>query len=166
MSEDDKEKSNKIILSYTKTQIVAEIATACIMLAMILYPIMIWDSIPASIPMHYNAVGEIDSWASKGTLMILPIISLIIYLLLTVVTGVPAIWNMPVIVNKKNQEKVYGSGRTLLILLKAEMAGTFFYIEYHDAKAEMMPALFLVVDLIIIFGTLIYFIAKMYRDSK
>lgn len=48
-----------------------------------LLPIALWGRIPEQIPGHYNAAGEIDRWTGKWELFLLPVVSVILYLLLT-----------------------------------------------------------------------------------
>lgn len=50
-----------------------------------LLPALLWGRIPKQIPGHYNAAGEIDRWGSKWELFLLPVFSVILYLLLTAV---------------------------------------------------------------------------------
>lgn len=49
-----------------------------------------WHRIPARVPMHFNAAGEIDRWGTQAELLILPVISWLMYGLLTVVEQPPA----------------------------------------------------------------------------
>ena len=42
------------------------ILTSIIILLPILAGVMLWDTLPAQIPTHWNAVGEIDGWSSKA----------------------------------------------------------------------------------------------------
>lgn len=48
-----------------------------------LCPVLLWGWIPDQIPGHYSGAGEIDRWTGKWELFLLPVFSVILYLLLT-----------------------------------------------------------------------------------
>ena len=58
-----------------------------------LYLILAWSTIPAQIPAHYNAAGEVNRWGSKSELIVLPIISVLLYGLITLIEHYPQGWN-------------------------------------------------------------------------
>jgi uncharacterized membrane protein len=159
-------RTNKIKIKKTKLHLTLEVISFACILAMFLYPLVVWADIPDSIPMHYSAQGEINRFASKNSIFFLPVISLALYLLLTMVSFFPSIWNIQVTITRENEERVYRCIKTMLLLLKAEIMITFLYIEYHDIKVEPLPAGYLGVELITIFATLIFFIFRMVKVSK
>ena len=79
------------------------------------YIIFSWSSIPEKIPMHYDALGNIDRWGDKGEVIILPIMSWIMYLFMTGMGFFPVLWNTGVKVTEENQGRVY---RTLKYLME------------------------------------------------
>ncbi|MGA9189834.1 MAG: hypothetical protein WB014_15020, partial [Methanosarcina sp.] len=70
---------------------------------------------------------------------------------------------VPVQITDENKEVVYLSTKDLLIFVKVEMLTLFFYINYHTATAKPLSITFLPVFIIIIFGTLIFFIVRTIR---
>ena len=48
-----------------------------------LWPIALWGRIPDRIPGHFNSAGEIDRWAGKWELFLLPVTGVILYGILT-----------------------------------------------------------------------------------
>ncbi|MEG0473729.1 MAG: DUF1648 domain-containing protein, partial [Solibacillus sp.] len=42
------------------------------LVAMVIFLLFKWSSLPAEVPAHFNAVGEVDRWGSKYELLILP----------------------------------------------------------------------------------------------
>lgn len=113
--------------------------------------------------MHYNALGEIDSLGSKYQTLILPIISILLYIFITVVSFFPQIWNVPVQITDENKEVVYLSTKNLIILMKVEILTIFFYLNYHTVTAQPLSITFLPISMAIIFGTLIFFIVRTIR---
>ena len=153
-------------LKYTKFQIVLEIIGLLLIVGMIVFVYTHWDQIPQQVPMHYNAMGEIDSWGSKYEILFLPAISILLYAFITAVSFFPQIWNVPVKITDENKETVYLSTKDLLIIMKVEILMSFFYINYHTVTAQPLPITFLPVFLIVIFGTIIFFTRRIIRLGK
>jgi uncharacterized membrane protein len=156
----------KIKLKYTKFQVVAEIIAILILIGMIVYPIIMWGNMPDKIPMHYNAIGEINRWGSKYELFNLSFVGVFLYLMLTVVMFFPSSWNIPVTVTDKNRERVYGCIRSMVVLLKAEVMASFLYLTYNNIQAQPLSTDYLQIVLTTIFGTLIFFIIRLIKVSK
>lgn len=150
-------------LKYTKLQLALEIIGLLFLVGMVVFIYTQWDQIPQQIPMHYNALGEIDSWGSKYQTLILPTISILLYIFITVVSFFPQIWNVPVQITDENKEVVYLSTKNLIIFMKVEMLIIFFYLNYHTVTAQPLSITFLPISMIIIFGTLIFFIVRTIR---
>lgn len=153
-------------LKYTKSQVILEILTLLCLIGMFVYLILNYGNLPDKIPMHYNFAGEIDRWGSKKGLFFMPIMSILLYLLLTVVTFFPSAWNMPVTVKEENKIRVYSCVKTLMILMKLEIIVCFFYITYTMLHVEPISVAFLPIFLILFFGTTAYYIFKTIRLSK
>jgi len=73
-------------LKYTKLQLALEIIGLLFLVGMIVFIYTQWDQIPQQVPMHYNALGEIDRWGSKYQTLILPAIGILLYTFMTVVS--------------------------------------------------------------------------------
>ena len=52
----------------TKTDILLNIAAVACLAAVTLYLLVRWSQIPMTIPGHYTADGQIDSWTDRATL--------------------------------------------------------------------------------------------------
>lgn len=150
-------------LKYTKLQLTLEIIGLLFLVGMVVFIYTQWDQIPQQVPVHYNAKGEIDSWGSKYQIFILPIISILFYSFITVISFFPQIWNVPVQITDENKEAVYLSTKNLIIFMKVEILAIFFYLNYHTVTAQPLSITFLPIYMIIIFGTLIFFIVRIIR---
>lgn len=73
------------------------------LVGMILYIAVNWSNIPELIPGHYNSAGEIDRWGSKSEILVPPIVGIIMYIGLSVVTLFPSIWNVPCEITDRNR---------------------------------------------------------------
>jgi uncharacterized membrane protein len=50
---------------------ITEALSLALVLGTILYLIVMWKSIPDTIPAHYNAAGEVNRWGGKSELLML-----------------------------------------------------------------------------------------------
>lgn len=122
-----------------------------------------WKQIPAEVPMHYNAAGEIDRWGTKAELLILPVIAWLLYGLLTVVEQVPSAWNTGVKVTAENREQVYALLGHMLSTLKLLVMVMFAWITLWCALARPLPVWFLPVVLAAVFGNMAYWLVRIFR---
>jgi hypothetical protein len=153
-------------LKYTKFQIVLETIGLLLLVGMIVFVYIQWNQIPQQVPMHYNVMGEIDKWGSKNGILFLPAISIFLYAFITMVSFFPQIWNVPVQITDENKEVVYLSSKDLLIIMKVEILMSLFYINYHTVTAQPLPITFLPVFMIVLFGTIIFFVRRIIRLGK
>jgi uncharacterized membrane protein len=153
-------------IKYTKFQVILEIIGAMIIAAFFIFLITNWSYIPEKIPGHFNASGEITRWGNKSEILFAPIVGVIIYIGITVLTFFPEIWNVPTSKRKENQQAVYRTIKTMILLLKIEMISVYFYITYFSAKAQALPKAFLPINLLVIFSSLIYFTFRSIYISK
>lgn len=167
MSEDRRQQEkDKDRIPDTRFHKVIKLVTLVILIVMIIYPVIMWSTLPAKLPMHYNASGEIDRYGSRAELFIMPVIGILMYGLLTLVTSFPSTWNIPVTITRENRFRVYQCTKSMLILMKLEVIALFAYIEYQIIGQSELPGSFLGIVLIVIFGTMIYFIRRMYKVAK
>ena len=75
-----------------------------ILVSTILFLILTWSKIPDKVPMHYDFAGNIDRWGSKLEILILPIITWIMYVFMTIIEKFPEAWNTGVKVTEENIE--------------------------------------------------------------
>ena len=125
--------------------------------------VLYWHRIPARVPMHFNAAGQIDRWGDKAELLILPVISWLMYGLLTVVEQFPGAWNTGVKVTGENRERVYTLLGHMLSTLKFLTMALFTWITLWCALARPLPAWFLPVVLIALFGDMAYWLVRLFR---
>jgi len=149
---------------YTKTQIIIEASTLIILLSLFAYVMINWDMVPEKIPSHFNFQGQIDSWSNKNMILFPVSVSLFLYLLLTVASFYPSMWNIPVKITEENRVRAYHYTRNMIIILKLELVSVFAYITFQTSKAEMLSEYFLPVFLILIFGTIAIHTVLIYKS--
>lgn len=153
-------------LKHTYFQKLLETITAVILAWAFYIVILAWNTLPDKIPAHYNFAGEVDSWGSKGGILFVPITMLFLYVLLTLVSFFPSVWNMPVQVKVENKVKAYEVTKTMLITLKLELVIVFTYLLNCQISTKSPGAAFLIIFLVTTFGTIAYFILKTVSVSK
>jgi Protein of unknown function (DUF1648). len=153
-------------LKHTQLQIFLEIAGSALLAATVLFLVLGWNSFPQRIPMHFNAEGAATSWGDKGDLLFIPVLGMILYAVMTILTFFPAVWNMSIGYKEENKIAVYQAIKTMMMVLKAEMLGIFLYITYFMASAQDMPGYFLPVVLVAIFVPILLFILHARKAGK
>jgi uncharacterized membrane protein len=128
----------------------------CIILlfGVVLYLIYDWSNIPDKIPVHYNFAGEIDKWSNKSELWVCPVLSVLLFLVLTVLEAFPQLWNTGVQITVENQERVYRILKTILVNLKGVTVVVFTFLTVHSALIRPLPVWFLPIFLVLLFGSL------------
>ena len=153
-------------LKYTKFQIALEILCFLLLIGMISFVSNRWNQIPQQIPGHYNAMGEVNRMGNKSEILIMPILVALTYILFTLLSFFPKLWNVPVKITDDNKVPVYCCTRSLLLFTKIETITLFFYITYFMATAQPLPANFLPGTLLILFGTMTFFVIRIIKLGK
>lgn len=127
---------------------------------MIEYLIINWNHIGDNVASHYNSVGQIDSWGSKSSLIILPIITIIVNISMSGVLFCPQALNVPVKITEENYVKVYDLTRDLMNFTKIAINISFLYMTIMSANGKPLGAWFLPIFLIIIFMPIVIYYIK------
>lgn len=124
-----------------------------------------WGKLPDLIPGHYNAAGEVDRWGDKSEILVMPIVSAVMFVLLTAISYLPPLLNVPTKGGQKSWEGMYRHMRDMMILLKLEITALFFFIAYHVAMSQPLPVWFVPVFLVVVLGTTFFFVRRLVRAS-
>ena len=129
-----------------------------------------YAKLPDTIAVHFNAAGLPDSFGSKVTLLILPILGTIIFLGLTVLNRFPYLFNYPTKITTENAESQYRSAVRLIRYLKFALVLVFTFIVFKtiqtaEGKSDGLGIWFLPLTLGIIFVPLIFFIIKAFQKK-
>lgn len=151
---------------YTKLQKLLEIVGIILLVLFIGFIAISWGQLPDKIPGHYNAAGVVDRWGEKWEILILPIITIILYVGISLILRYPEMWNVPQTKKEANKYLVYSMAKTMLILMKVEVTANFFFLSYFSVKGKNLPALYTPIFMMIIFGTVIYYTWKCYKQAK
>ena len=145
---------------------ITEALSLALVLGTILYLIVMWKSIPDTIPAHYNAAGEVNRWGGKSELLMLPIIGGILYFFITLIQQYPQAWNTGVTVTEENRERVYRILRNLIGTTKLMMLLVFSSLTVLSSLGLALPIWYLGVFLALLFGSITFFIIQLSKERQ
>ncbi len=162
-------KRPKADIKYLPVDYIVESASAILTILLIILPIYFYNQLPDTIPTHFNALGEPDSYGSKNTIWILPVIGLILYVGLTILNKYPHVFNYPVEVTESNAGKLYQTATRVIRILKLIITSIFVYLCYGTINSGINDAnglgtWFLPVFIVIIAVLLVSMLLAMYRN--
>lgn len=132
-----------------------------VFLGMIIFLIVVWKRLPAEVPAHYNAAGEVDRWGSKWELTILPLTGFFTVMLMQGFEFYPEMHNYPKRFNESNAKQFYLNSRQMINQLKNMILIVFSLILYESVSIALewsdgFGGLFLPIVLILAFTPLIH----------
>lgn len=101
---------------------------------------MSWPTLPASIPHHFDFAGNADAWGARWVVLLLPAISLAIYLMLTWVARHPHRFNYPWPITIDNAASQYRIAQSMILMLKAETMILFGYLTWSVIRSAASPS--------------------------
>lgn len=115
----------------TPLENILEVLAACCLIGFMAVAIWGWLILPAVVPTHFGISGQPDAYGSKGTLLILPVIFLLVYGLLTFLERFPHTYNYPVTITEENAPRQYKRARILLVWLKLEILAAGMILQWN-----------------------------------
>ena len=143
--------------------VIETIVSLLCLVGVVVYLILAWHTIPDKIPAHYNAAGEINCWGNKSELIVLPIISWLIFGLITLVERFPGIWNTGVRITPENRDAVYRLLKNLIAVIKIFVLLMFGSITVISSLSLSLPVWYILGFMALLFGTIAFFIVKLTR---
>lgn len=125
---------------------------------MLLGPLLFWSRLPDRIPGHYNGAGEIDRWADKWELLLLPVFGVLLYLFLSF-----CCWLVGEAARKGEAPR---SAYTWLAGIKLVVIGTFAVIEWHSALARQLGTWLLPADIALLAVLMTGFLISALRFAR
>jgi uncharacterized membrane protein len=130
-----------------------------------------WQRLPRIIPSHFDFEGRVDGFADKEALLILPAVSVGLYILLTVLSRFHRLLRFSWPFNATTEEAYRRQARiarSLYCWCKFEIVWLFTYISWATirvglGKAQGLGRAFLPVVLIVVGGTIMVHLVWAYR---
>ena len=89
-----------------------------------------WSSLPATIPIHFDAVGNPDGYGSKGMIWLSPAISVVMIPAMLFLRRFPWLSNVPIEITEENALHQYSLINRLLSLLACFVSLLFLTLVY------------------------------------
>ncbi|MBD0400750.1 DUF1648 domain-containing protein [Flammeovirga sp. EKP202] len=161
-------KQPKIKISLSLKDKTIELVCIAILLITWILPLAVYNDLPEEIAIHFNAEGIPDSYGPKSSLFGLPIFSLLLFLLLTILNKYPHTFNYPVEITEENAFNQYTLSTRFIRFLKLSILIVFLIIVYKSISLnpEGLGNFFLPFVLIITFAPIIIYLVKVMRSQK
>lgn len=133
-------------------------------IGILIYVIIIYPTLPDTIPTHFNAAGEVDGWGGKNSIFIMPFVAIVMFIPLYFLSKVPHIFNLPVTITEENAPRIYPVAQFFVGLLNLETVLLFCYAVFTCIPGGLsMGILFLPIIIVVFAVTIIFFIVKIKR---
>lgn len=161
----------KLDIPLSQLEKVLETVSLFTVIAMQVVQFLLWKDIPDRIPTHFGISGTPDAWGGKGSLILLPVVEIALYILLTIVSKFPHTFNYLVEITEQNARYQYQNVRTMMSWLKADLVIVFAYIQYRTilvalGHASGLGAGFILVFLLVLFVTIGYYIVRILKSKR
>ena len=156
-------------LPRTPFEVLLEVLTVLGSIAVIAMTVWGYFALPARIPTHYGLSGAPNAYGGKGSLLGLPIVSICLAVLLTVLSRYPHIYNYPWPITAENAPRQYSLARLLLRWITLEMVWMLCGLQgliIQSAQSHHAPdAILLLIPafVLVLFVTIILYIGSAAR---
>ena len=119
------------------TDYLVEVLGGLGLIALIVLPIYYFGDLPEQIPKHYNASGQPDSFGSRGSIWVLPVIGIVIYTGLSILNRFPHVFNYPVRVTRDNAARLYTIATSTMRAIKVIIVWSFAFINFRTIEIAL-----------------------------
>lgn len=121
----------------TRVNRVCDFIAIGLFVAVIFYTLIQWNQLPEQVPIHFNALGEVDNYGSKWVLLLVPMISVGLLGLLEFFERHPEWHNYPSRLNETNAPRFYQSSQELLNRVKNLSILLMAYIQWEIVRVGL-----------------------------
>lgn len=160
----------KIKIPLTTTDKIIETINVIALISFWTILLLNYSKLPHSVPIHYNAAGEVNKFGNKIALFILPIVATAVFVAFTYLSKIPHTFNYVVEINIENAERQYAIATKMLRYLKLSITCVFFLIfhktmQVTNGKINFQDNHFLIFTLGIIVLPIVYFFMRSVRSK-
>lgn len=147
---------------------VSEATSGLLVLATIVLTATNYANLPEIIPTHFDANGTADRNGGKWTILLLASVGIAVYVLATLAVRFPVLMNYPIPITPENHERQYLNAIKLMRAVKLLIGAMLLYLLYQviqnaNGKSDGLGQLFLPINLILVLGTVGYYLYRGYR---
>ncbi len=153
---------------YTKVEIILETVSIVALLSLLVFTLLFWPGAPPKTPSHFGWSGLPDAWDAKGMLPTMVYLTVCLFILFSVLSRFPRVINFPVPVTEANSKAQLQLRFSAIIWIKTELVIFTAYIGIQgmriaSGQAEGLGVWFAPVLLLVLFGTMVFFVYRAYR---
>ena len=129
------------------------------------------NRLPDKIPTHFDIAGNPNAWGSSSSLFLIPVVGLVLYLSITIVSQFPSVFNYPVRITPENRPRLQALAVHMITWLKVETICLFLWIQSSTIgsarhQALGLPLMLMPFSLLAVFLTMSWYIVAMRRAAK
>jgi uncharacterized membrane protein len=127
-----------------------------------------WSKLPDKIPIHFNLSGEPNGWGGKNSIFILPVLSIVLFSLITILSSYPHTFNYLFEITEKNSVIQYTLVKNYLAVIKTLIIVLFMLIILMITEASKNGFIntlvyLLYIPLVLIFIATAHYIIKSFK---
>jgi uncharacterized membrane protein len=163
-------KRPRIKLQLNQTDKILEIVGWISVVGIWALPLINYFDLPEIIPIHFNGAGKADGFGNKTHIFVLPIISTLLFIGLTILNKRPHIFNYPSQITKENAVHQYTNATRMMRVLKLVIVLLFGLIifktiENVNGNADGLGTWFLPFTIGLFISLTIYFLIISMKDK-
>lgn len=124
-------------LTLSTTDRLTEAGCWILLLIIWAYTLYYFDALPDTIPIHYNAAGEVDGTGNKWNILALPIVGSVLTFGIFVMGKYPHYFNYPIEINEENAAFQYLLSTRLLRWIRIIILILFGSIVYETVQISL-----------------------------
>ncbi|MEY2631161.1 MAG: hypothetical protein RLZZ469_2059 [Bacteroidota bacterium] len=164
--------SNRPILrlSLTPFDRSVEVLGLLLLIGFWIFTVKFYPLLPEIIPTHFGGGGEPDGFGSKATILGLPIVSTVLYLMLTIFSRYPHKMNYSATITAENAEVQYRIMTRMIRVLKVFVLLIFWILDYKTVQIalgwpDVLGSWFLFLLFALLFAPIFYFLIQLSKNS-
>lgn len=131
----------------------------------------VFGQLPSSVPTHFNIFGTPDSYGSKNVFIMYLIMTVGIYIVITILERFPRLWNLPFEITEQNAKREYQIAREMAVLIKTEIGAIFTYMLFAMTKMakcqwQSIGSWFEITSSVILIATIVLYIIRMFKRKS
>jgi uncharacterized membrane protein len=129
------------------------------------------NRLPDRIPIHFDIAGHPNGWGSPTSFIFLPILSLVLFLFLTVIARFTSMFNYPVELTEANRDRLQSLTIDLLAWIRTEIVCTFALAQWMGSHLARHPeqatfSFIFLAPVELIFATVAWYIVAMLKAGR
>lgn len=96
-----------------------------------------YPDLPDKIPTHFNSLGQADDFGRKNSILLLPVMAVILFVLIQILGKYPHQFNYLVKITPQNAKKQYRLGARIMRFTNLFVMMVFYYTDYKVIKMSI-----------------------------